>query len=169
MKFKTIIVAICSVFLLIGCDASKINQLESEKMQLETTIQKLNEDISELQSEIDDLNKQISDLSVENRNLKNEVSSLNNETKEEVEDSPIIENNENSINESTEEINSSSSTNNYIDDNPNGVYNQESVQLKESYKNCTLLREVYPEGVPEGHPAYELKHDRDKDGWACEK
>ncbi len=40
---------------------------------------------------------------------------------------------------------------------------------KESYKNCTELRKVYPEGVPSTHPAYEPKHDRDKDNWACEK
>ncbi|MCC3355702.1 thermonuclease family protein [Bacillus sp. REN16] len=39
----------------------------------------------------------------------------------------------------------------------------------ESYKNCTELRIVYPEGVPSTHPAYESKHDRDKDNWACEK
>lgn len=39
---------------------------------------------------------------------------------------------------------------------------------KENFKNCTELRKVYPEGVPEGHPAYRPKHDRDKDGWACE-
>lgn len=65
--------------------------------------------------------------------------------------------------------NSSSGSTNYKDDNPNGIYNQESTAPKESYKNCTLLREVYPDGVPEGHPAYESKHDRDKDGWACER
>lgn len=39
----------------------------------------------------------------------------------------------------------------------------------ESYKNCTELRKVYPEGVPSTHPAYDSKHDRDKDNWACEK
>lgn len=39
----------------------------------------------------------------------------------------------------------------------------------ESYKNCTELRKVYPEGVSSDHPAYEGKHDRDKDGWACER
>lgn len=64
---------------------------------------------------------------------------------------------------------SSSGSTHYKDDNPNGIYNQESTATKESYKNCTLLREVYPNGVPEGHPAYESKHDRDKDGWACER
>ena len=63
---------------------------------------------------------------------------------------------------------SSKDTTNYKDDNPNGVYNQEPTPQKESYKNCTLLKAVYPDGVPEGHPAYESKHDRDKDGWACE-
>ena len=69
---------------------------------------------------------------------------------------------------SSSSTSSSSSSNNYKDDNPNGIYNQESTATKESYKNCTLLREVYPNGVPQGHPAYESKHDRDKDGWACE-
>lgn len=39
----------------------------------------------------------------------------------------------------------------------------------ESYKNCTELRKVYPNGVPKDHPAYDPKHDRDKDGWACER
>ncbi|NEU31229.1 excalibur calcium-binding domain-containing protein [bacterium LRH843] len=30
------------------------------------------------------------------------------------------------------------------------------------------MRVYYPNGVKKGHPAYESKHDRDKDGWACE-
>lgn len=37
------------------------------------------------------------------------------------------------------------------------------------FKNCTEMRKVHPNGVPKGHPAYEPKHDRDKDGWACER
>lgn len=37
-----------------------------------------------------------------------------------------------------------------------------------SFKNCTALKEYYPSGVKKGHPAYASKHDRDKDGWACE-
>lgn len=37
------------------------------------------------------------------------------------------------------------------------------------FANCTEMREYYPNGVKEGHPAYESKHDRDKDGWACER
>lgn len=36
------------------------------------------------------------------------------------------------------------------------------------FKNCTALKEYYPNGVMSGHPAYASKHDRDKDGWACE-
>lgn len=36
------------------------------------------------------------------------------------------------------------------------------------FKNCPAMRKVYPNGVPAGHPAYERKHDRDKDGRACE-
>lgn len=39
----------------------------------------------------------------------------------------------------------------------------------ESFQNCTGLRKVYPNGVPSDHPAYAVKHDRDKDNWACEK
>lgn len=69
----------------------------------------------------------------------------------------------------SQSTNEGSTTTQHKDDNPNGIYNQESSAPKESYKNCTLLREVYPDGVPEGHPAYESKHDRDKDGWACER
>ncbi|RZI03923.1 thermonuclease [Staphylococcus condimenti] len=38
----------------------------------------------------------------------------------------------------------------------------------ESYPNCTALRQAHPEGVPQGHPAYQAKMDRDKDGYACE-
>ncbi|EKN70597.1 prophage LambdaCh01 nuclease domain-containing protein [Neobacillus bataviensis LMG 21833] len=40
---------------------------------------------------------------------------------------------------------------------------------KESFKNCTEMRKVYPKGVPSTHPAYESRHDRDKDNWACEQ
>ncbi|ULT58670.1 thermonuclease family protein [Neobacillus drentensis] len=39
----------------------------------------------------------------------------------------------------------------------------------ESFKNCTEMRKVYPNGVPSTHPAYEARHDRDKDNWACEQ
>lgn len=39
----------------------------------------------------------------------------------------------------------------------------------ERFKNCTEMRKKYPHGVKKGHPAYESKHDRDKDGYACER
>ena len=38
-----------------------------------------------------------------------------------------------------------------------------------SFKNCTAMRVYYPNGVTSKHPAYASKHDRDKDGWACER
>ncbi|MEH7122435.1 MBL fold metallo-hydrolase [Bacillus sp. JJ1532] len=38
-----------------------------------------------------------------------------------------------------------------------------------SFSNCTAMREYYPNGVKTGHPAYAAKHDRDNDGWACER
>lgn len=37
-----------------------------------------------------------------------------------------------------------------------------------SFANCTELRKVYPDGVPQGHSAYRSKMDKDQDGWACE-
>jgi uncharacterized protein YceK len=40
---------------------------------------------------------------------------------------------------------------------------------QESYKNCTELRKVYPNGVPSTHQANTSMHDRDKDDWACER
>lgn len=39
----------------------------------------------------------------------------------------------------------------------------------ERFKNCTEMRKVHPNGVPSTHPAYEPKHDRDKDNYACEQ
>ncbi|MDI7744006.1 S-layer homology domain-containing protein [Lysinibacillus fusiformis] len=43
------------------------------------------------------------------------------------------------------------------------------VQPATKYKNCTEMRKDYPNGVQKGHPAYDEKHDRDGDGWACER
>ncbi|WP_019412501.1 S-layer homology domain-containing protein [Paenisporosarcina sp. TG20] len=40
--------------------------------------------------------------------------------------------------------------------------------VQTGFANCTEMRKVYPNGVASTHPAYELKHDRDKDNWACE-
>ncbi|WP_238989546.1 excalibur calcium-binding domain-containing protein [Staphylococcus sp. MI 10-1553] len=31
------------------------------------------------------------------------------------------------------------------------------------------MRTVYPNDVPEGHPAYQTKFDRDSDDFACER
>ncbi|WP_158553371.1 thermonuclease family protein [Peribacillus saganii] len=39
----------------------------------------------------------------------------------------------------------------------------------EFFQNCTELREVYPDGVPASHAAYQSKMDRDKDNFACER
>ena len=36
------------------------------------------------------------------------------------------------------------------------------------FANCTELRRQHPNGVPEGHCAYQSGMDRDRDGWACE-
>lgn len=41
--------------------------------------------------------------------------------------------------------------------------------VQTGFANCTELREVYPDGVKRGHPAYQDKMDRDQDGWACER
>jgi len=37
-----------------------------------------------------------------------------------------------------------------------------------SFRNCDLMREWYPRGVPIGHPTYAIARDGDNDGWACE-
>lgn len=52
--------------------------------------------------------------------------------------------------------------------NPGGSSNGQHSSGK-TYKNCTELRKDYPNGVGSDHPAYHSKHDRDKDGWACER
>lgn len=71
----------------------------------------------------------------------------------------------NTNSEDSESNNSNSGTEN------NSVNNESSIpdnSSDESFPNCTELRKVYPEGVPQNHPAYEPKHDRDNDGYACE-
>lgn len=44
-----------------------------------------------------------------------------------------------------------------------------TVNTSKTFKNCTELRKVYPNGVPKSHPAYQAKMDRDHDNWACER
>lgn len=51
---------------------------------------------------------------------------------------------------------------------PSPIEVEKEPEPKESYKNCTELQKVYPNGVKKGHSAYDTKHDRDNDGWACE-
>ncbi|WP_342536079.1 excalibur calcium-binding domain-containing protein [Sporosarcina sp. FSL K6-3508] len=43
-----------------------------------------------------------------------------------------------------------------------------SDEPKEVFQNCTELRKKYPNGVKKGHPAYSIKMDGDRDGFACE-
>lgn len=66
----------------------------------------------------------------------------------------------------TNENSNPSSSSNITTTNPE---TPASIETTESYQNCTELRKVYPDGVPSDHPAYESKHDRDKDNWACER
>lgn len=44
-----------------------------------------------------------------------------------------------------------------------------TTEAKELFQNCTELRKKYPNGVASTHPAYQLKMDRDKDRFACER
>lgn len=40
--------------------------------------------------------------------------------------------------------------------------------VRTSYANCTDLRKDFPKGIPDNHPAYRKKFDKDSDGYACE-
>lgn len=46
--------------------------------------------------------------------------------------------------------------------------NQNSAPQQTSFRNCKELTKVYPAGVPAGHPAYQLRLDRNHNGVACE-
>jgi endonuclease YncB( thermonuclease family) len=76
-------------------------------------------------------------------------------------------NNKSSTSSSTNSSTRSSSSKTNSNTNTNST--QTSSGGSEYFKNCDELRQKYPDGVPEGHPAYAPKHDRDKDGWACER
>ncbi|WP_413301202.1 thermonuclease family protein [Bacillus sp. 1P10SD] len=73
------------------------------------------------------------------------------------------------------DLDNSSKTNNGSTAPPSGTTPEDSTSggtssgKTESFKNCTEMRKVYPNGVPSTHPAYEARHDRDKDNWACER
>lgn len=56
-----------------------------------------------------------------------------------------------------------------VTDNSTTTNPRATSSVNEYYQNCTELRKVYPSGVGQDHPAYASKHDRDKDGWACER
>ncbi|APC46453.1 thermonuclease [Aeribacillus phage AP45] len=75
--------------------------------------------------------------------------------------------NNSSSNTSSSSRSSSNSSNN--SNSSSGSSATSSSGGTEYFKNCTELRKKYPEGVPSDHPAYAPKHDRDKDGWACER
>jgi micrococcal nuclease len=53
-------------------------------------------------------------------------------------------------------------------DESSDVNTEQSDEARQSFANCTALRETYPAGVPSTHPAYQRKFDRDKDNYACE-
>lgn len=53
--------------------------------------------------------------------------------------------------------------------NKTGTTSKASNGITQEFSNCTELRKVYPNGVPQHHKAYEAKMDRDQDGYACER
>ncbi|MFJ7646891.1 excalibur calcium-binding domain-containing protein [Lysinibacillus sp. NPDC097279] len=93
---------------------------------------------------------------------------------EEVKEEPVVNNTpDQESNNSTESnsntgISETDSSSNTQQETVNTVTTPSAPQ-REYYQNCTELRKVYPSGVPSDHPAYASKHDRDKDGWACER
>lgn len=80
---------------------------------------------------------------------------------------PITENTSPSTTQPNNSYNSNNSGGN-VDDSGTGE-DSATQNAPTNFKNCTELRKVYPNGVKEGHPAYSPKHDRDGDGYACEK
>lgn len=56
------------------------------------------------------------------------------------------------------------------DTSSNNAGSGTGTSASESYNfaNCIELKEVFPDGVPSDHPAYQPKMDRDKDNHACE-
>jgi len=67
-------------------------------------------------------------------------------------------------------MNENNTTSNNGTNNTNSNSNNSTNETESTnFKNCDELREVYPDGVPSSHPAYQKKFDRDNDGWACER
>ncbi|PTI64219.1 DNA-binding protein [Staphylococcus xylosus] len=88
------------------------------------------------------------------------------ETEQKEENSSQTQNSVN--NKSDDSASTNESSNNSVEKDSTIDNSSTPSQRSESFPNCTALRQVYPNGVPQGHNAYEPKHDRDKDGYACE-
>lgn len=71
-----------------------------------------------------------------------------------------------SHNQSVQKQNTPNVNNQQKNHGNNGLYVDPNAPS--SFKNCTEMRNWYPSGVQRGHPAYEVRHDRDDDGYACE-
>ncbi|PJO42917.1 excalibur calcium-binding domain-containing protein [Lysinibacillus xylanilyticus] len=159
-----------------GCALTLTNDTKTENVE---SSKKDKEDVDENKA------KQVETTSVENTT---DTPTTTSDTKQESEQAPQIKKEEEKKelkeepvvnNEQNQEVNSSS--NNTSNSGASGTQpssnSQETVNTvttpstpqKEYFKNCTELRKVYPSGVPANHPAYASKHDRDKDGWACER
>ena len=80
-------------------------------------------------------------------------------------DDPSFQEPASSSNSNNGSNNSSNFNSNSGSTNP-GSYSSGTTEF---FQNCTELRKVYPNGVGSDHPAYQLKMDRDKDNWACER
>jgi micrococcal nuclease len=139
---------------------AEIKDLQGNIKELTTANKKLENDFKEVSTKVEvfekekeDLNNQITDLEAKNKSLNNEISSLK---------SQLASKNKTTTAASS---NSSSSSNNTASSSNNSSQSSGS----ENFANCTELRNVYPNGVPAGHAAYQSKMDRDKDGYACER
>ena len=132
--------------------AAKKKAAEEEKLKIENE----NKAIAELKKELTDqqaahkektdaFEKEIANLKATNTTLQTEVDSLKSQV-------------------SSKSANSTSSGASTQSDTASATNNE-----PEWFKNCTEMRKKYPNGVASDHPAYASKHDRDKDGYACER
>lgn len=170
--YRNLSVLLCLVLpllLLFGCS-------ENKKREAENQIEKH----KELNKKMDSIKENNKELSQKNEEYEEEITSIKNDLEEIegkvsqlIEDKKVLEENldnlqaENEVLQSEVDLNNSSTISNQ---NSNTIDQETSLGDEDEYlfANCTELRGTYPHGVPSGHPAYQDKMDRDKDGYACE-
>ncbi|WP_325870412.1 excalibur calcium-binding domain-containing protein [Mammaliicoccus sciuri] len=183
---RVVITSLCLIFffthLISDNEPKTVYKTNPVDKELKEQLKDVKSENKKLKKKIDELNEKIAKDKKETKTNKNDeksqeidsskTSNKNEQNKDNIVAGASTEENKDSTNE--KEKNVSSEQSNTIEA-PQQTESQPEVQSNNTapqtqhFGNCSSLRQVYPNGVPAGHPAYNGNLDRDHDGFACER